>query len=291
MFRSRLFEVRRVAALGAADDEVLAGFGVDHELLRLRTAHGAGVGLDSNELETAASKDAAIGFVVFVVGDVQACLVDVKRVGVLHEELTDAQEAGLGARLVAELRLDLVPDLRELFVAAKLLAGDVGDDLFVSHGEAEFGALTVLQAEHVVAHAGPAAASLPDLFGIDRGKEELLADAIHLLAHDADDFVDRAIAEEEIAVDAGAELANVAGAEKEFVAGDFGVCGCFPKGGDEELGPAMHGRKSTFRPAAGCARTSLRLNLHSKPGHVAAYLSSGEHSLMGQAMGLRPICV
>ena len=91
----------------------------------------------------------------------------------------------LGAGLVAELGLDLVPDLGELLVAAQLLAGDVGDDLFVGHGEAELGALAVLQAEHVVAHAGPAAALLPDLFRVEGGKIELLADAVHLLADDA----------------------------------------------------------------------------------------------------------
>ncbi len=32
-------------------------------------------------------------------------------------------------------------------------------------------------------------------FGLKRGKEELLADAVHLFADDADDLVDRAVAE------------------------------------------------------------------------------------------------
>ena len=49
-----------------------------------------------------------------------------------------------------------------------------------------------------------------------------------------------ALAEEEVAVDAGAELADVAGAEEELVAGDFGVCRGLTKGRDKELGPAMH---------------------------------------------------
>ena len=78
-------------------------------------------------------------------------------------ELADAEEAGFGAGLVAELGLDLVPDLGELLVAAELVARDGGHDLFVGHGEAELGALAVLEAEHVVAHAGPAAGLLPDL--------------------------------------------------------------------------------------------------------------------------------
>jgi hypothetical protein len=125
------------------------------------------------------------------------------------------------------------PDLG--LVAAELVAGDVGHDLFVGHAEAEVGALAVLEAEHVVAHAGPAAAGLPDLAGMEGGQEELLADGVHLLAHDGDDLVDGAVAEEEIGVDAGAELADVAGAEQELVACDLCVGGSFAQGGDEEL--------------------------------------------------------
>ncbi len=141
---------------------------------------------------------------MFAVGLVEAGLVDVEGVGVLHDELADAEEAGLGAGLVAELGLDLIPDLGELFVAAELLAGDVGHDLFVSHGEAELGTLAVLEAEHVLAHAGPSAAGLPHFFGIEGGEEKLLSDLVHLFADDGDDFVYGAIAEEEVGVDTGA---------------------------------------------------------------------------------------
>ncbi len=114
---------------------------------------------------------------MLVVAGVEAGFVDVEGVGVLHDELADAEEAGLGAGLVAELGLDLVPDLGELLVAAELVAGDGGHDLFVGHGEAELGAFAVLEAEHVVAHDGPAAGLFPDLARVEGGEEELLADA------------------------------------------------------------------------------------------------------------------
>ena len=104
---------------------------------------------------------------MLVVREVKAGLVDVEGVGVLHDELADAQEAGPGARFVAELGLDLVPDLRELFVAAELVAGDGGHDLFVGHAEAEVCAFAVLEAEHVVAHDDPAAGLLPQLAGLN----------------------------------------------------------------------------------------------------------------------------
>jgi hypothetical protein len=104
------------------------------------------------ESASTASEDSAVGLVVFVVRDVEAGLVDVEGVGVLHDELADAQEAGPGARFVAELGLDLIPDLRQLLVAAELAAGDGGHDLFVREAEAELCAFAVLEMEHIVAH-------------------------------------------------------------------------------------------------------------------------------------------
>jgi hypothetical protein len=178
---------------------------------------------------------------VLVVGDVEAGLVDVEGVRVLHKELADAEEAGFGARLVPELGLDLIPDLRELLVAAELVAGYRGHDLFVGHTETEVCAFAVFEAEHVFAHDGPAAGLFPELARLKGGEQELLADTIHLFSYDADDLIDRSVAEVDVGVDAGSELANVTGAEKKFVAGDFGVCRCFTEGGNEELGPAMHG--------------------------------------------------
>ena len=234
-------EIGGVAGSGRRD-EVFAGVGVDHELLRLGAAHGAGVGFDGDEVETAAGEDAAVDGVVLVVGEVEAGGVEIEGVGVLHEELADAEEAGAGAGLVAELGLDLVPDLGKLLVGAELVAGEGGHDLFVGHGEAELGALAVLEAKHVVAHGSPAAGLLPELGGVEGGEEELLADGVHLFADDAHDLVDRAVAEKEIGVDAGAELADIAGAEEELVAGDFSVRGDLAEGGDKELGPAMHER-------------------------------------------------
>ena len=175
-----------------------------------------------------------------VVAAVQARGVDVEAVAVLHDELAHAQQAGLGPRLITELGLDLVPDLRQLLVAAQLVARDGGHHLLVRHGEAQLRALAVLQAEHVVAHSGPAARLLPEFGGVQRGEQELLADPVHLLADDGGDLVQRALAERQIAVDSGAELANVSGAKQELMTGDLGVGGSLAEGGDEELGPTMH---------------------------------------------------
>ena len=114
-------------------------------------------------------------------------------------------------------------------------SGDGGHDFFVGHAKAETGAFTVFQAKHIVAHHCPAAALVPGLARQQGRQEELLADLVHLFADNADDFVDRPLAEVKVAVDACAELANVAGADEELVTGHFGVCRGLAKSGNKEL--------------------------------------------------------
>ena len=101
------------------------------------------------------------------------------------------------------------------------------------HGEDEFGAFAILEVEEVLPHDGFAAGLLPELYGVERGQEKLLADLVHLFADDANDLIERALAEGEVAVNASAQLADVAGAEKKLMTGDFGVCRSFAEGGDK----------------------------------------------------------
>ena len=98
---------------------------------------------------------------------------------------------GLRPRLIAKLGLNLIPDLRQLLVAAQFFARDIGHDLFVRHAQAQIGALAVFQAKHVVAHHRPASAGLPNLARMQRRQIELLPNLVHLLADDAHDLVER----------------------------------------------------------------------------------------------------
>ena len=233
--RGGFLHVGRVAALRATGYQVLTGIGVDHELVRLRSPHRPRVRFDGDVLQTAAFEDAAVRLIVLLVADVESGGVEVERVRVLHGELPRAQQTGLGAGLVAELRLDLIPDLRQLLVAAQFAAGDFRHDLFLGHAETQVGPLAVLELEHVVAHHGPAPAGFPDLPGMDGRQIEFLRDLVHLLAHDAHDLQNRALAQRQIGINAGAELAHVTGAQQEFVTGDFGVGRSLTKSGDEKF--------------------------------------------------------
>src|SRR5205823_7881770 len=71
-------------------------------------------------LEPAALEDPVVGLLVQPEAVLEARRVAVERVRVLHDELADAEEAAAGTRLVAVLRLEVVPPLRELPVAADL---------------------------------------------------------------------------------------------------------------------------------------------------------------------------
>ena len=138
-------------------------------------------------------------------------------------ELARAQDAALGAGLVAFLGLDVVPELRQLPVGADLAGREPGDGLFVGHGQRHVGAPAVLQAEHFVADVGPAPALLPDLGRLQHRHEHLLAaDRVHLLADDGLDLAHDPPAGRQIHVDAGRELTDEAGPDHELVTHGLG---------------------------------------------------------------------
>ena len=120
--RDRLLDVGGVVAVVAGDQRVLAGLGQHLELVRQRAADVAGVGLDGAERQPAAGEDALVGVVHLLVLALGVLLVDVERVGVLHDELAPAHEAGARPQLVAELGLDLVEVERQLAPAAHVAA-------------------------------------------------------------------------------------------------------------------------------------------------------------------------
>ena len=237
----RQLDVGSVAAPLAERHLVLPRGARSHELVGARAAHHAGVRLDDVVAEAAAVEDPAVRLLVGVVGLRQAGLVQVQRVGVLHQELARPEDAGSRPRLVALLGLDLVPDLRQVPVRAELLGGDPGDDLLVGHPQAHVPRVAVLEPEHLGADNLPAARLLPDLRRMeDRQRDFLPADPVHLLPDDRVDLVHHALAQRQIDVDAGRQLAHQARAHHELVADGLGVGRVFPEGRDERPGPA-HG--------------------------------------------------
>ena len=89
-------DVRRVAAIRAGDERVLADRGRREELLRCRAAHRAGDRRDDPVVQAEPVEDADVGLAVQLVGLGEPRVVDVERVGVLHDEFAAAQDPERG---------------------------------------------------------------------------------------------------------------------------------------------------------------------------------------------------
>ena len=188
-----------------------------------------------DRLEAQPREDPLVGLVVELVAVVQPGLVDVERVAVLHDELADADQPAARARLVAELGLEVVDDQRQLAVALHEVAQQVGDHLLVGHGQHHVAPGSVLEADHLGADLRVAARLAPQVGGVhDRHLHLLPADGVDLLADDLLDALLHPEAERQQGVDAGAELAQVAGAHQQPMRRHLGVGRVVAQGGEEE---------------------------------------------------------
>ena len=187
-------------------------------------AHHAHVGSDHDRIEPEAAEDPLVCPVLRLVAHVEAGLVEVARVGVLHRELADADQAAARPRLVAELGLEVVELDRQLAIRADDVAQQVGDDLLVGHRQDHVAPGTILEPGELRPHRVVASRLAPQVRRLDHRHQQLLAaDRVHLLADDGLDPAGHAPAERQQAVDARSQLADVAGPHEEAMGGHLGV--------------------------------------------------------------------
>ena len=236
--RDRLGEldVGGVVGARAVDDRVLAGRGDHLELVRADAADRAVVGGDGAKHQPHPLEDAHVGGVHPVVAEARGVEIAIERIGVLHRELAPAHDAEARPALVAELGLDVIEISRQRAIAAQLLAGDVGDDLFARRLDDEVALVPVLDAHQLGAVLLEPSRLLPELGRLNHRHQQLdAAGAVHLFANDALDPADDAQAHRHVGVDAGRQALDEAGAHHEPVAHDFGIGGRFLQRRDEEL--------------------------------------------------------
>src|SRR3954447_10560477 len=121
------FGVGRVVAVAALHERVLTVVRRGEELLTCRSTHGARHGKGDAVVETEPLEDPLIGNAMVVVGLLQARVVEVEGVGVLHHELAAAQQTRARTRLVAVLGLDLVERHRIVAVGRVLTLHESGE--------------------------------------------------------------------------------------------------------------------------------------------------------------------
>ena len=235
--RLRHLEVARVVAVLAPDERVLARAGRRQEVDAELAAHDPALRLDVVRLQRAAGEDLLVRVAVRLEARAHALLVTVERVGVLHDELADPQESAARTRLVAILRLEVVPELRQIAVALELARVE-RDRLFVGQRQDEVSTGPILHTEDL--RNRQAARCLPELGGSEDGHQHLLAaDRVHLLADDLLDLPVDAPAERRERPEARRDLADEASADEQLVAHRFGIARILPEGRDEELGGSL----------------------------------------------------
>src|SRR5580658_2384963 len=229
-------ETRGVIVAVGEHDRILAGRREHVELLRDVAADRPGVGAHRAEGESGASEDAGVGVVHGAIALAQRLLVEVEGVGVLHDEFARAHDAEARPHLVAELGLDLVEIHRQLAVAPELAPRDVGDHLLMGRAGDEIALVAVLDAQQLRSVLGPAPRLLPQLRRLDHRHHQLeRPGAVHLLADDAFDFLQRAQAHGQPAVKSGREPPDEPRAQHQLVADDLSLCGGLLGGVDRVL--------------------------------------------------------
>ena len=235
--RHGLLDVGGVVAVVAGDQRVLARLGQHLELVRQRAADGAGVGLDRAELQPAAREDARVRVVHVLVLALGVGLVDVERVGVLHDELAPAHEAGARPQLVAELGLDLVEVQRQLPLAAHVARTSAQITSSCVGPMTKSPPLRSLKRNSCSPYFSQRPDSCHSSAGMTAGRNTSEQPAaVQLLADDAFDLGHHPPAERQERIDPGRHLAQVAAAHHEDVRRDLRFRRGFLEGRDQGLG-------------------------------------------------------
>ncbi len=234
-------DVGRVVARRAADERVLADVHRGEELLGGRAAHRPGHGRHDDVRQPEPIEQRDVRRAMGVVGLLEAGVVEIEAVGVLHHELAAAQQTGSRTGLVAILGLDLVDRQRQVLVRPADVLHEQGEHLLVGRREEEVGALAVLQTEQVVAVLGPPTGRLVRFAGQQGGEVDFLEPGgVHLLADDPFDVAVHDPAERQPGEPTGGRPADVARPHQQAMAGDLGVSGVISQGPQEQRRHPKH---------------------------------------------------
>ena len=183
----------------------------------------------------------------------RADLVEVERIGVLHQELARAHHAEAGPDLVAELPLDMIEIERQILVGAHRGAEDLGDHLLVGGPVQHVAVVPVADAQHLLAVVVVAPGFAPEISRLNGRHQDLdRAGAVLLLADDGADLVQHPDAERQPGVAARRLLPDHAGAQHQPMRDDFRLFRRLLQNGEEVTGKT-HGsglRGTRIEPGA-----------------------------------------
>ena len=266
-----------IAAISGGQDQVLTGVRRDHELLARGASDRTAVGLNGHSPEAATLKDAPVGLIHLAIGLLQAVLIGVEGIGVLHDEFAPTHQAEAGTDLIAKLGLNLVEVHRKLLVGPQQISSQGRDHFLVGRTQTQLPPLAVLEVEHdplAVGVARPTAAALPELRRLELGQKRLQGSGrIELLTNNRRDLLKNAPEEGQIGVNPTADPADVPGPEQQFVGGDLSLGGVVPQRHQHQAGDAhriergkeagsyhllVRGSAQRSRPSTALRRTRLK---------------------------------
>ena len=183
---------------------------------------GPDFGAHRNGGEAEPREGAQIGGKHLVIGMARAGLIEVERIGVLHQEFARAHHAEARPHLVAELPLDMIEIEWQILVGAHGGAEDLGDHLLVGRPVQHVAVVPVADAQHLLAVVVVASGFAPEISRLDGRHQDLdRPGAVLLLADDGADLVQHADAERQPGVRARRLLPDHASAQHQPMRDDL----------------------------------------------------------------------
>ncbi len=215
-----------IEVVAVAEHLALAGLRQNDELVRQVSADRSGIRDHGDGLEAEARERAQVGDEHLVVGVPRPVLVDVERIGILHQELAAAHQAEARPYLVPEFPLDVVEIERQVLVGAHIGAEDLGDHFLVGRTVQHVALVAVLDAQHLLAIVLVAPALAPQVGRLDCGHQQLdRAGAVLFLADDLLDLAEHPQPQRQEGIDAGCLLPHHSGAQHQAMGNDLGLLG------------------------------------------------------------------
>ena len=160
-----------VQVIAVTEHFAFAGVRQDDEFMRLVAADGAALRHHGDGSKSQAGKGAQVSDEHLVIGMGRAGMVDVERIGVLHEELTPAHQSEAGAHLIAEFPLDVIEIKRQASVRFDVSAENPSDHFLIGWAIKQLPLVPVGDSKHFRTVGIIAAALAPEVRQLQRGHQ------------------------------------------------------------------------------------------------------------------------
>ena len=221
------------------EDLRLARIGQNDELMTEIAADRSGICAHRNRLQAHAVERPQIGDEHPVIGFARLFLVDIERIGILHQELAGTHRSEARPDLITELQLDMIEVQRQIAIRPHIAAEDVGDHFLIGRTVKHRPVLPVCYAQHLLAVIVVATTFLPEFGRLNCRHQNLDgARAVLLFADYRVDLLQYAFAQRQPGVDAGRLLADHPRSQHQPMGDDFRFLGVFFQNRQEVAGQA-----------------------------------------------------